>query len=136
MEHCRDLQKETSSSVLESSGAHFNKEEQSWPSVWSEQMFHEKLEIYPFVMANNGQLGCTSRRAVSNLQAFSGQGIHLSAEWISCQIVVNGKGQRDQLSSPRKKFLHSKSAAHVSAETIRSEQKKQKNGKSSPENGR
>ena len=25
MEHCRDLQKETSSSVLESSGAHFNR---------------------------------------------------------------------------------------------------------------
>jgi len=41
--------------------------------------------------------------------------------------VANGKGGGEQLSSLRKKiFLHSKSAAHVSAETIRSEQEKQK----------
>jgi len=121
MEHCQDLQKEPST------GAHINNEEQSWPSVWSEQMFHEKLEKYPFLMVNNGQLGCKSCRAVSNLQAFSGQGIHLSAEWISCQVVASGKGRQEKLSSLRKKiFLHSKSAAHVRAETIRSEKEKEK----------
>jgi len=80
VEHCQDLQKEPSSSALESSGAHVNNEEQSWTSVWSEQMFNEKLEKYPFLMANNGRLGCMSCRAVTNLQAFSSQGFHLSAE--------------------------------------------------------
>ena len=105
-------------------------EQQCWPSVWTEKVWQEKLNKYPFLVVNNGKLGCSSCRAVSSLQAFSGQGSHLSAEWTNCQIVANGKGRREQLTSLRKKiFEHSNSTAHISAETIGREKEKQKMNK-------
>ena len=94
-------------------------EQSDWPSVWSEEVWHEKREKYKFLVCNSGRLGCSSCKAVSGLQAFSAQGRHLAAEWLHCQIMPNGKGRREQLMSLRKKlFVHSKSSTHKIAEAI------------------
>jgi len=102
-------------------------DQNDWPIIWSEEAWREKREKYKFLVCNNGRLGCSSCRAVSGLQAFSAQGRHLAVEWVKCLITANGKGRCEQLTSLRKKiFEHSKSSAHISAETISREKEEER----------
>jgi OTU-like cysteine protease len=90
-----------------------------WPSVWSESVWNEKKQLYPFLFSSNGKLGCKSCKHVGSLSTWKTQGLHLSAEWVKCSITAQGKGRHEMLRSLRKKMsTHVSSTAHRIAQEI------------------
>lgn len=94
-----------------------------WPSVWSESVWFEKKNVFPFLICKDGKIGC---KVCYKVQTASGPGIALAVEWTTCQVTPSGTDRAKQLRCLRKKiFKHAHSQTHKHAETILAQSEKQ-----------
>lgn len=97
-----------------------------WPSVYTEKMWRQKEELYPWLTCNNGKLGCNVCRNVANISGHKVQGTGISKGWTNIDISCNGTGRQQQLTSFRKKIKeHMDSHAHKACERIAKTAKQQ-----------
>ena len=94
------------------------------PSIWTDKMWVEKQQLYPWLLCKNGKLGCNFCASAKDLGPQRTQGIYLSKEWQTISVTYNGLSQKAKLSSLRKIFNHLRSDAHKKAEEILNQQKK------------
>lgn len=96
------------------------------PSIWTEEMWREKQQRYPWLMCKNGKLGCDFCLSAKSLAGpHSTQGLHLSSEWQTTNVTYNGVTQEGRLTSLRKKiYKHVRSQAHIKAKEMVNTQKR------------
>lgn len=111
--------------------ANEDKSTSEWPIDWNEKQIDEFSKKYKWLSGKNGKLGCSScfkMMSLGGLGMSKRQGFFISNEWANYQICASSeKDDRYlRLLSLRKKIKrHLSSDAHVEAEKILEQQKKQ-----------
>lgn len=62
-----------------------------WPSVYNQEMWEWKKEVFPWIESKEGTLGCGVYEHISHLGAFKTQHSSISNEWCSYLVTFNGK---------------------------------------------
>ena len=95
------------------------------PDIWTNEMWFEKQQQYPWLSCKNAKLGCNFCASARGLGPNRMQGVYLSPEWQTTNVTYNGHSHEANLASLRKKiFKHLHSDAHIKAKDIVAHQKK------------
>ena len=95
------------------------------PNIWTDKMWREKQQLYPWLLCKNGKLGCDFCASAKGLGPHRTRGLYLSPEWQTTNVTYNGLSQKAKLSSLLKKiFKHSNSDAYKKEKEIMNQQKK------------
>ncbi|XP_028410502.1 E3 SUMO-protein ligase KIAA1586-like [Dendronephthya gigantea] len=95
------------------------------PTIWTDKMWHEKQQLYPWLQCKNGKLGCSFCISAKDLGPHRTQGRYLSTEWQATSVTYYGNSQEARLTSLRKKiYKHLNSDAHKQAEEMVNQKKK------------
>lgn len=87
--------------------------------IWTEEMWKNKKEAYPWLDAKDGKLGCKVCSCISDLSVFKAQGSWMGDEWRTYRITHSGTDKSTMLTSLRKKILrHLQSNGHIAAQRI------------------
>ena len=81
---------------------------------------------YLWLMYLDGKTGCGKCKEVSSLGLYNSPGIHMSQEWITCDIVPSGEKSVAQKSLRKKIIKQSTSKAHIIFERILKERMESK----------
>ena len=86
------------------------------PQCWDQDQYLAKCVEYPWLVANDGKLGCNVCSSAKNLGSQASQGVRLAPEWVMCDVSTFGETIYKQQQSLRKKiFDHKNSTAHKAA---------------------
>ncbi|XP_025190416.1 E3 SUMO-protein ligase KIAA1586-like [Melanaphis sacchari] len=90
------------------------------PECWDSKQAKYFCEEYPWLYFKNKKLGCNICHKVNlNLNKNQVSHVHVSSNWIQCDIVPTGNNISKQQASLRKKISkHKCSQSHISAENI------------------
>ncbi|XP_025419314.1 E3 SUMO-protein ligase KIAA1586-like, partial [Sipha flava] len=88
------------------------------PECWDLKQAKYFSEEYPWLYFKNKKLGCNICHDLNlNLNKNQGSHVHVSSNWIQCDIVPSGNSISKQQASLRKKITkHKCSQSHISAE--------------------
>lgn len=85
-----------------------------WPSEWTYNQWIQKKDRYPWLICDDGKIGCLYCKNVGELKTCKSQGVEISTEW--SQINVDGGTNSKlvtRLSILRHKISrHNRSKAH------------------------
>jgi hypothetical protein len=94
----------------------------NWPDVWTAQAALEKQNLYPWLIANDGLLGCKYCRDAPIPKLERAPGSIPSQEWISCKVGFTHdehRTKKTKLTMLRNKISqHRKSAAHMASSVV------------------
>lgn len=96
-----------------------DKNDNDYPSIWTNEMFLSFLNKYPWIMVKDQKLGCNICVQVQNLATYKTQGIRFAIEWTECSVHTYGASDKDKRQSLRKKIhKHKISECHKRCEQI------------------
>lgn len=85
-----------------------------WPSEWTYDQWIQKKMKHPWLICNDGKIGCEYCKAIGELKTYKSQGVEISSE--CCQTKIDGGTNSKvttRLSMLRHKISkHNKSKAH------------------------
>lgn len=79
------------------------KNDNDYPSIWTNEMFLSFCNKYPWIMVKDQKLGCNICVQVQNLATYKTQGIRFAIEWTECSVHTYGASDKDKRQSLKKK---------------------------------
>lgn len=90
-----------------------------FPSVWTNEMYLQFYNKYPWLVVKDQKLGCSICMNVQNLVTYKTQGIRFASEWTECGVHTYGASDKGKRQSLRKKIhKHKNSECHKRCEQI------------------
>lgn len=80
-----------------------NKNDNDYPSIWTNEMFLSFLNKYPWIIVKDQKMDCNICVQVQNLATYKTQGIRFAIEWTKCSVHTYGASDKDKRQSLRKK---------------------------------
>ena len=93
---------------------------------WSHKQADYFQSTYPWLLLLRGKIGCKVCRNVSSIDMFRDHGMHLSKEWVNCQISADAEKSAAQKLLRNKILKHLNSKAHLTANKLLLESWKRK----------
>ncbi|XP_028394428.1 E3 SUMO-protein ligase KIAA1586-like [Dendronephthya gigantea] len=95
------------------------------PTIWTDKMWNEKQQLYPWLQCKNRKLVCSFYISAKDLGPHRTQGCYPSTEWQATSVTYYGNSQEARSTSLRKKiYKHLNNDAHKRAEEMVNQQKK------------
>ena len=95
------------------------------PQCWSHKEAEYFQSTYPWLLFLRGKIGCKVCRNVSSIDMFCDHGMHLSKEWVNCQISADAEKSSAQKLLRNKILKHLNSKSHLTANKLLLEKEKE-----------
>ena len=94
------------------------------PQFWTLKQASYFSSTYPWILLLDGRIGCRVCKEINNIDIFRDHGMHLSKEWINCEISSDAEKSVAQKHLRKKIMKHANSKAHLTANKLFLEREK------------